>query len=363
MDTANVPPNKITSKQIARFLLLVALAMFTLTTNAQECLTRTWKGTVGLVPVMIEFDDYSVHDHISGRYYYRKSLDDLLLFQDDLNPGRWKEIDPGGTVTGYLTVTCTDDTLTGEWESPDGSRTRKIFAKHAPQLSYDEVRLHAVKPVVIAHQSSGSHHHDLLEVTGNNSVTGIRLIGDGSHIAKINEALRDKFIDDIEYDITCITSGRLSKGESHGYFTEATYHLVAWNKAFVLIRRSSSWNCGGPHYYFDSSVSTYNLNTGDKEDVTLWLDEDYRESFSVDSSLGEIIMKHYRPGRASATYEKCQDKVRLSGLGVLPGKDGMEFQAWTSYAAIACSADVVVPYKKIAPFLSPRGKAGVRYFQ
>ena len=143
--------------------------------DAQDCLLQTWKGTIGAVPVMMQFDLMGEEDAPAGRYYYRSSLVDLLLVSDGEKPERWKELDPKGKVTGYLTLSCKENTLTGTWSSPDGSKTLPVSAEVQPSDSFSKPRLGDLKPTVTKRETIGKFEYELLKAQGVDSVGGTAL--------------------------------------------------------------------------------------------------------------------------------------------------------------------------------------------
>lgn len=366
---------------IPRLLLLATLVLWVGSANAKNiegCFTHTWKGTVGVVPVMIELKAYQVgqedNEVIAGRYYYRVSPEDLLLVKDKHRVPRWKEIDPNGKTTGYLTLACRGDSLTGEWRSPDGKRFQTIAARRVADDSYQKPRENAAVAVVVAHKTFESFHYDLFNIKGYYAQPGIILIGKSKGINKINEKLRAAFLGAIDGDMSCRAIGRISSGESDQYRTgngvDSSSEVVAWNGDFVVINNEWIEECSAaiPNYgqygnYYSGGI-TYDLQTGKEENVSLWLIEKYRKTISLKSSLGKIILKLYRPN-GTERDDDCRDTEELSGVNVWPTSRGMVFQTIPppSFQGRQCLEDVLVPYNKVFPYLSPRGKLAVRSFQ
>jgi len=334
------------------------LAGFVRIAEAQDCVAQTWKGTIGAVPVMIEFSYEGEDAALVGRYYYRTSLVDLLLVSDGTNPDRWNELDPKGTVTGYLMLSCKDEALSGSWSSPDGSKTLPISAEVQPADSFSRQRLDGLKPTVTKRQSIGKFEYELFMAQGFEGVKGLRLIGDSKAVADINSALMTSFKNDLEEAMTCRALGRLRRGEDNGYGIESEMWMIAWNKAFVVIGGSSSNYCGQAHPFYWSGATTYNLQTGKAEDVSQWLIDRYRKEIPEDSPLGKIIMKLYPQA------EDCADSITWPGDSLWPTSTGITFQPSTPvYASSGCIEGVNVPYKSLSSYLSPPGKMNARIFQ
>ncbi len=348
-------------RRLFAFLLLATtLAGFARSADAQDCLAEVWKGTVGAVPVMMEFTFEGEDAALVGRYYYRASLVDLLLMPDEAKPGRWKELDPKGTVTGYLTLNCKENALSGTWSSPDGSKTLPISAEVQPGDSFSKQRLDSLKPTVTKRDSIGKLSYELFTAQGFDAVTGLRLMGEGKAVADINSALMESFTNTLDEAIECMALGRWRRGQDHGYEYKCDMSMIAWNKAFVVIGVSSSQYCGGIHPLYGSGATTYSLQTGKAEDVSQWLIDRYRKNIPKDSPLGKIIMELYQEDEQE---DECADSIELSGESVWPTSEGITFRPTAPYVYTACIEDITVPYKSMSPYLSPLGKTNVQAFQ
>lgn len=340
------------------FLLLATnLAGFTRIADAQDCIAQVWKGTIGEVPVMMEFDYEGEDAALVGRYYYRTSLVDLLLMSDGTNPGRWKELDPKGKVSGYLTLSCKEKALSGSWSSPDGSKTLPVSAEVQPADSFSKQRLDSLKPTAAKRESIGKFQYELFTAPGFHDVKGLRLIGDGKAVADINSLLMTNFRNDLDEAITCKALGLLRLGQGNGYSIESEMSMIAWNQAFVVIGRNYSSVCGQVHPMYDTGAVAYNLQTGKTEDVSQWLIEKYRDDIPADSPLGKIIMKFYPQA------DDCADSVTWSGEGLWPTSTGITFLPSAPYANIGCVEGADVPYKNLSAYLSPLGKTNVQAFR
>lgn len=337
--------------------LATALAGAARIAGAQDCIAQTWKGTIGAVPVMMQFDYIGEDSSLAGRYYYRTSIVDLLLVSDSTKPDRWKELDPKGTVTGYLTLSCKENSLSGTWSSPDGSKTLPISAEVQPEDSFSRQRLAGLKTTATKRGTVGKSKYELFTAQGFGAVKGLRLMGDGKIVADINSALMERFTNRLDEAIDCIASGRWQRGEEHGYYYESEMSMIAWNEAFVVIGESYSQYCGGVHPLAGAGATTYGLQTGKAEDASQWLIDRYRKEIPKGSPLGKIIMELY------SQEDECADSIELSGEYVWPASTGITFQPMAPYISSACIQDITVPYKSMSPYLSPLGKTNVQAFQ
>ncbi|HEV8581098.1 MAG TPA: hypothetical protein VGX68_18685 [Thermoanaerobaculia bacterium] len=341
--------------------LLTLLSISSSACLADDCLEHAWKGTIGKTPVMIELNSIVGEDKEGGRYYYRTSLVDLLLERDEAAEDRWKEIDPKGKVTGLLTFTCNENSLSGQWQSPDGKTKLPIHAEAA--ASYSEPRLQAVKLQAVRRDSIGSSHYEIVGVAEVGSVEGLRLLGDAAGLQRINQTLLDQFREDLDNAITCTAYGRLTRGPDHGFEHQVSFGVVAWSKDYVVISADESGFCGGAYPYHGQVMTTYNLQSGQLEDVSSWLAEAYRKDISLDSDLGKILAKFYREQRLPEDAD-CFDSLEFSSpWEIWPTETGLTFFPSFSHAQAACEENISVPFQTIEPFLSPEGRIHLRSFQ
>jgi hypothetical protein len=358
----------------ALLVLVISLSGFAHAKEAEDCIAQTWKGTIGTVPVMMQFENSDPGDEgspFAGRYYYRTGLTDLLLVKDGAKQDRWKELDPKGKVSGYLALICKDNILSGTWSSRDGSKTLPITAEVQPSESYSGYRMAGFEPKTGKRASIGGFHYERLAAQGFESVKGLRLAGDGKALGDINSALMKRFTGRLAEGIDCIASGRMRRGEDHGYEYEYSMHMIAWNNAFVVVGENLSEYCGGTHPSVSAEATTFNFRTGKSEAVSHWLIEKYRQEIPRNSALGKIIMKIYRekdvliyPAKSTEIDpDECLDAIELTGENIWPTSTGITFRPGTTYNQSACIQDIDVPYKRLSPFLSPQGKANMKAFQ
>jgi len=338
---------------------ILSLGFWTSTCQGEDCFAQAWQGTIGQTPVMMEFDNVGEDEALAGRYYYRTGMTDLLLQEDAKKKGLWRELDPKGKVTGLLSLTCQNNAVSGEWKSPNGKTVLPIRAE--PATSYSDPRLDAAKPRVIKRGATRGHQYEIIGVPGIDAVQGLRLLGDTNGIQKINATLRNQFLSDLERATTCVSYGRLKRGQDHGYEHEAQYEVIAWNGNFVVIGSGESGYCGGAHPYVEHGAMTYSLQSGEVEDVSLWLMDRYREDIALDTGLGKLLLKSYR-AQQTEDDDQCPDYIEFSGSAVWPTDQGFIFFASTPYAQSACRGDIAVPYKAVLPYLSPDGRSRVGAF-
>jgi len=342
--------------------------------DANKCLALswigTWKGTIGKTPVMMEFDQRFSGETV-GKYYYRTSIVDLILKKDEKVANLWQEFDPQNKLTGLLILNCNGNSLTGEWKSPDGKATHLVQAERidnfsktniapiyeSPVMSYPEPRLNALKKSVIKRDSIGKHQFEIIGALNVNSenvkVTGLQLLGDSKGIRKINDTLLNEFLKKFEEAISCITAGK-SLGSNPDNLAECgsdDSKVIVWSNDFVVIDRS-----------------TYNLVSGDREDVSLWLTKPYRMEIEPSSGLGKILsplyLKHRGEeyGQGDEKYE--EECLEASSFSVSwPSDEGITFSSAAAHAMAGCNDNFTAPYDVLWPYLTSLGQSHAKSFQ
>lgn len=350
------------------FVLVITLAGFVRLAVAQDCILQTWKGTIGDVPVMMQFEAIEADDASAGRYYSRTSFVDLILIRDDEQPERWKELDAKGKVRGYLTLACQENILSGTWSSMDGSKTLPINAKSQSAESYSKQRLAQLKTTG-ERASFGKFRYEFFTAQGFDKVSGLRLIEKNKAVTGINRALMERFKIRLEAGSDCLAAGRIQRGEDHDYDYDFDMNIIAWNKSFVVIGESVSEYCGGMHPAQWSGATTYNLRTGKPEEVPGWLIGEYRKGIPKDSALGKILLGRYRqkdvqiyPTQGQIDPKECPNAIEFSSESMWPTAMGLTFRPSAPYVHSACIVDITIPYKRLLPYLSSQGKANIKAF-
>ena len=212
----------------------------------------------------------------------------------------------------------------------------------------------------------GQHQYKILSVSNVKS-TGLRLIGTDLGIKKINDELKKNHLSSIDSEISC-------KG---GY--ESHLSVLNWDSTFITIRNDEIEDCGGVHANYGHLSSVYNLSSGDLEDPSLWLVEDYQnklfglvpDEISKDSPLGKKLSEQYVA--QSLKYATNEDDIAMAKdcLGVISffstgswaNSANIFFNAHTSFANSPCTGYVGLPFKIAEPLLSDQGKFVMRASQ
>ena len=232
-------------------LILIALS-FSLAAKAADCLignplvgdNSAWQGTIGDVPVTLQFEENADYG-IVGSYYYRNNFNELTLKQND-DLGSWLEYNDKNQLTGSIeNYNCEGDLLTAEWKSADSKTTLPLKATRVKE--YQKNRLENIK-FIATPKVFGQRQYQILSALIAKS-TSLRLISTGLGIKKINAELKNNYLSSIESEIDC------KRG------TESHLSVLNWNSTFITIRNDGIEDCGGAHANYGSYTSVYNLSS------------------------------------------------------------------------------------------------------
>ncbi len=345
------------SVALLRLAVAVVLALPATAARAEddECLNGSWEGKLGATTVSLEFRPNHGSDGTVGRYYYDRTLADLLLVADDDDPEQWQERDAVGRITGRWQFDCAGDRLGGRWQAPDGRRTLKLSAARTP--SFDQRRLAALVPTASPQHDGQGHTYEALTVPGVPDVAALRLPGTAPGVTRINAQLLANLREDVGRALECSTFGRLW-GPDAGWSHHAGTTVAAWFDDVVTLRTSSEGYCGGAHPYGDNGHRTFRLSDGETLRLSAWLADDYRTSIDRESPLGEALKRRYLERRADDDAT-CWDTLDFFPDFVALDPGGLVFPATAPYVSRPCEDDVQVDFDDVQPFLSEAGRQAV----
>ena len=198
-------------------------------------------------------------------------------------------------------------------------------------------------------------------------------------IAAINRKLNSDLNDSIYDAIGC--------AEMYGDIEQST-KITFWSDNWLSLQTNTFSYCGGAHPIFYFGHEVFNLSTGKNENLQSWF-----KNRSTDSKLSLAICKEERvnPCKSLISEEKfdfasetcrahknerkhanqkeitksCLEDVELFGpygsafhLGL--SSKGMIFRTTADGASGSGNYSILIPYKKIMPFLNQTGKAHVK---
>ena len=294
-------------------------------------LQGAWTGRIGNSAVNACF---MVKD---GQYFHQRDLKGIALSAAD---GSWQERDGAWKIERV-----SDTELDGVWLGSGKRLTIHLerlgplqqdgdcgAAYYAPVVNsvkyeYDEAKIGAL-PVRIVKSPLGQ----AFELKGNSEAA--RQINDFTLRWLQSQAINA---------FSCKVNG----GEE--WESDLTANKVIGN--YLLVDENEPDNtCGGPHGNAFHAMHLFDLGTGQTVDTYSWLNGG---KASVDSgALRKLIEK-------LNTREDCGDMGYDIGAP-FPNAAGLVFPTSYATAGRACNENIEVAYAKLAPYLSPEGKAYVK---
>lgn len=300
-----------------------------------------WIGTIGAQRVRVCFSTPN-----GSQYYYNRRLEDIRLVAktDRANSvTEWKEVASRGAskkVGGIwkLDKKAVNNMLSGEWHASPGSVKLEIKLKKVAERKG---------------QSCGSAYDIPMEDLASEraktwGVSFLPLTYTGA--SRFNAYVRTWLLDKAREAIAC-------QSESG---SEAEFEFVSLedftDKILVIREMQFDGYCGGAHNTSYTEYHTFDPQTGNKIDGWTWIRAG-KESAQADSTLRKLIAKLY----LAADSEHCRKGFDLQPP--YPTKDGFEFPTNFGWAARVCDSVVLVPYHKLAPYLTAEGKAVAASFR
>lgn len=348
--------------------------------NPYECL-HSWatkKGAIGSTRVTLSFDVGRLMDFEQtgtaqdsaplGRYYYRDKWEDLLLVPDRNVPFQWDEVDPRGRITGRLFLECHATTVTGVWRSADGARSVPIELRDADGDRYFAGKIQQASPVSVAPQGRHDDRYHEIALPWVKRLTTYHLKGKSAGIRRINDALWNDLLSNADEAQKCTVANRWHQapGESPLYYYDTYNTILATNRKYVVTSLGAQFNClGNPHPYSNSRVMVFDLESGEIEDMKSWFAQPYQDASKSDNRLWHLIMVRYFAKRGDEEDQiACSEHVDFDVARAYPNANGMSVQVASNWHGTGnCNEEVSVPFDKILPFLSEKGRRNIRYFR
>jgi hypothetical protein len=170
-------------------------------------------------------------------------------------------------------------------------------------------------------------------------------------------------------------AGTRKKDEKPVY--SASVEILFWNDKWISFASRSQGDCGGAHPFSGFSYSTWDLATGKAVNLWRWIKNSKKPdglpeydghyiNYVAPAALNKIITRRavkqrlaFNPKEASegnnclaSIRENSEYKIRLSLRGLV-------FTQSFPHVILACTDNIEVSYRELAPFLSAQGKAAV----
>jgi hypothetical protein len=333
-----------------------------------------WSGTIGNLPVQAcyEAGDYSNE----GKYFYLRRLGTIPLRADDEKAGELTEgwADTKGVARWRMTA-ITKDRAEGSWTG--NGRTLPIRLTRLPFTTSEEFNtacasLAFVQPILAATRivKTAAQVHglavekwSLAYPDDSISVESFQLSGRGPAIAAINRRLRQPFDNADEGWRWCLRNAR-SFGA--GYHDEVEARLVTARWLSVNLFNESF--CGGAHPNNSNEPLLFDRRTGKLTDLYSWfgnanISREMVDGYSetIDTLTGKLfdLVLRLHP-RASESEEDCGGAVTTASSWTLELRaEGIAFTPDLPRVVMACGDELVLPWARLTPFLSPTGKREV----
>lgn len=359
--------------------LIVALFGLLLAQNAQaasdlKAMAGVWSGTIGTLPVQACYD---AGDHSNeGKYYYSKRLSTIPLRADDKVPGEltegWAD---GKDVARWRMTAIGKDQAEGTWSGK--GRTLPIRLTRLPFATSEDSSTACssvafVAPILAATRivrTPGQNRRlpverwKLAYPDDSISVESFQLLGSGAAIAAINRRLRvpfDKADDGWKW---CL---RNAGSFGADYHDGVTVRLVT--SRWLSVNLFNESYCGGAHPNNSNQPILFDRRNGKIADLYSWFGtaysnrenvEGYSETIdSLKAGLFELVIRtHPRTGDKD---KECGDAVETASSWTLELKaEGIAFTPDLPRVDMACGDEVVLPWGRLEPYLSPLGKKEV----
>jgi hypothetical protein len=352
----------------------IMLAQPALAAPDLEAFHGVWSGTIDSLRVQACYDagDYSSE----GKYFYLRRLGTIPLRANDKKPGEltegWADTKD---VARWRMTSIAKDRAEGTWTG--SGRTLPIRLARLPFTTSEEfstpcASLAFVRPILAASRivKTAAQVHgltvdkwSLAYPDDSISVESFQLRGTGPAIAAINRRLRQPFDDADEGWKWCLRNAR-SFGADYHDEVEARLVTTRW----LLANSFNESFCGGAHPNNSNQPLLFDRRTGKVADLYSWFASANvrREkveglSETIDSPAGKLfdLVLRLHP-RASESEEDCGGAVKTASSWTLELRaEGIAFTPDLPRVVMACGDELVLPWARLEPFLSPTGKREV----
>lgn len=340
-------------------LLLIAAGLPAIAADGPQ--VGVWDGTLGGQPVIACFNNDD-----SGAYYYRRHLHAIYLEAEDKTPGHWFETADGGDKkTGEWVLSRIEaDRIEGQWSNPGGTRRLPVALTRVPANDTDNPacgtsafnaplelppKFTQGKPKAL----DGKHYRTITARAAQFQVTALELLEPGAAVASINAQLKKQLPETPQALQDLYACSRQALG-SLGYVGDITVVVepVLWTDGYLVTRTSTETDCGGAYPGSGVESTTWNLKSGQIEDITKWL-----SAGKITDALKALVRRYSERAKDSDCADALAD---ADNFDMRPGRKGLIFAPELPHVVQACADDIVVPYAALKPFLSPVGAAGAQ---
>jgi hypothetical protein len=198
----------------------------------------------------------------------------------------------------------------------------------------------------------GRHYRTVTARAEQFSVATLQLLEPGAAVSALNAQLKKQLPDtpqSLEDLYACNREALGSLGANGG--TTIDIKPLLWTDRYLVTQTTTETFCGGPYPATDITSTTWNVRSGQAEDISKWLGPG-----EVTGELKALVARYFE-----TTDSDCVDALsQAHTFDIRPDRKGLVFTPDLPHVAQACADDILVPYEALKPFLSPAGVAGAQ---
>ena len=333
-----------------------------------------WAGTIGAMPVHVCLDK-TPHQQ-KGAYYY-DHVKRLLRLVPGETGGEWFEQETYDKNGARWHISPIGRSLTGTWR--DGSTALPIrltrvgaasreFAGPCGSMALHRPRLETVRLIARPGTMNGAAYSVLTFKPGpwaNDEVeiSTFSLNRPGSAASRINALLRAALpkADGTGAWLDCIAANVNWSGMDGTYFRTIAPTLIS--ERWLAVNEHGEYYCGGPHPENENIPRTFDLQFGVEVNPLNWLGpnavhrENVGEGADGYKTLTPAFVAMILKGWKAEDPAECDDAMRRQDswrIGVARG--ALVFEPDFPRVILACGEDFRVPFSRLQPWLSNRGR-------
>lgn len=346
--------------RLLRIAGLALLGVWAIPAAAHGCTDGSlWIGTWADATLTLR-----VLDSDTAVFYTGNDLRLRVLKEMPGSRDRWEERDAQDRKVAEVRLDCFVRELRGERLDPAGASIRAQLAEDEQAHRHVAQELAVLKTV-----HAGRRSLELVSPRAAGSIATIRIRKPSRGEAAINAELQASLLRSLQGHLECRMLERKDKHEGLSWGTEEEVNLSFWRGPFLGLQVTHWTYCGGPHGDGSSQQRLFDTRSGTEIPIGAWLQARYGDRFAVDTPLGRRVVGAFL-GKAKTveqlpvTEQECaQAALELPATARSVSPRGMGFGFAFPYAGRGCDAEVVVPWARVVPFLSPAGRQWLRLLQ
>jgi len=351
---------------------LLALAAATAPVNSAD-LAGIWEGTVGTLPVRACFVRRDTEWF--GDYYYLSRLQLIPLTANEAGGGFHEGAGNDPSSPGWTIERVDGTQLNARWSNRGRilpvrlRRLAGMTGDDSPCASplFHRPRLEGLRTLRSRATVNGVGYTKLtLDLRGrfDSHFESFAIDGASAATQRINAALGEGLAGDPPRWFECIGDS-LGFSPREGAFEESLAPTMI-TRRWLAVAHHWDGDCGGAHPDSSNRFRTFDLADGREIDLHDWLNAEAVQRERPEGSAEELktlrpafrdaILAGWRPEDA-----ECDEPVRSEEywtIGLTRG--GLVFSPELAHVVQSCSADIVVPFARLRPWLNAEGAANLR---